>query len=94
LIDQRQHGVKDDRLAPGDDHDLIGRDIYVAAAADVIGNRLAQLRQSGGRAVVGPPGVQGTRRGLDDVGWGVEIGLSDFQMDNALALPFEGFRLA
>jgi len=86
--------LEDDGLATGDDHDFIGRYIDVPAAADIVGNGLAQLGQPGGGSIVRPAGVEGGGGRFNDVGWGVEIGLANFQMNDASALPFESLGLA
>ena len=89
---QRGDGVEHDRLAAGNDDHLFRRDLDVARARDVIGDRLAEFGQARRWAVVRPALVQGVAAGFDDVGGRVEIGLADFQVNNALALRFQGTR--
>ena len=55
-------------------------------SADVLGDRLAQLGQSGGRAVVGRAGVERLLRRFLDVRRRVEVGLADLEVDD-LACP-------
>jgi hypothetical protein len=38
---------------------------------------------------VRPAFAEGVHAGVDDVRWGVEIRLTDFQMNDALALAFQ-----
>ena len=89
FIDQRQDGVEHDGLSAGDNHHFIGRDRDAARAAYVIGNGLAQSGQAGGGTVMGPALVQRIHGRFHHVGWRVEIGLSDLQVNDALALGFE-----
>ena len=53
-IDQRQHGEKDDRLAAGNYHDLVGGHLDATGTTDVFGDGLPQVGQSRRRTVVGP----------------------------------------
>ena len=65
-------------------------DADAARARDVVGDGLAQLRHAGGRAVVRVTVMKCVNCGLDDVFWSIKIGLANFQMDDVLALSFEG----
>ena len=90
FIDQREHGEEDDRLAAGNDDHFVGRDLDAARLGDVIGNGLPQLGQSRRGAVVGVALLQRFDAGSYDVGGSIEVGLADFEVDDVLALRFEG----
>jgi hypothetical protein len=75
----------------GDDH---GRrvDADPAAGRRIGGDRLAQLGQAHERAVVGPAGVERPLGRLADIGWRVEVGLADLQVDDLAARGLQGTR--
>ena len=87
--DQRQDDEEHDRLAAGRDDDPLRTDVDAARAADVVGNRLAQLGNSGGRGVVRLSGPQRLDARLDDVRRRVEVGFADLQMDDAAPLRLQ-----
>ena len=52
-------------------------------------NRLAQFRHSSGRRVMRPASLHGMNTGLDDVGRGIKVRLTDFQVDDVPALGLQ-----
>ena len=92
LVDQREDCEEDDGLAPGDDHHFIARYFHASGPAHVFGERLPQIRQTGGRTVMGPALSQGVHSGLYDVRRRVEIRFTDLQMDDAFPLFFKSAR--
>ncbi len=75
-----------DRLRGADrDQDLAGRVIaHVVAPLEMDGQRAAQLECAVIAGVVGPTAAQAGDTGLDDSGWGVEIGLPHPQADHVV----------
>ena len=92
VINQRQDREEDNGLAAGDHDDFVAGDFHAAGAADVFGECLPQVGQAGGGAVVRPAFAQGVDAGIDHVCGRVEVGLTDFEMDDALALTLQGAR--
>ena len=88
-FEQREHGEEDHRLAAGNDADVLRAHLNAARAGDVRGDGLAQFGESLGGAVVGPALIERVLAGLDDVGGRREIGLTDFEVNDALALGFQ-----
>ena len=82
--------MENDRLAARNDDHFLARNRNLASAADVVGNGLAQVGQAGGGTVMGPSLVERVDSGLDDIGGRVEVGLSNFQVNDLFALLFEG----
>jgi hypothetical protein len=91
-LDHRHHGEEHDWLSAGNDDDLFCADPDVPRPRDVGRNRLAEVRESARRSVSRPPFVERALACLDDVRWRWEIGLADFQVDDASTLRFEGAR--
>ena len=60
---------------------------------DVLSDGLAQLRQARRRSVVRKAFVKGVTSRVDNVARGIEIGLSDLEMDDVAALCLERSRL-
>ena len=58
--------------------------------AYIFGDSLAQLGQAGGRAVVRPAFAQGADSSFDHIMRGIKVWFTDLQMDNFLALLFQG----
>src|ERR1700687_3990337 len=88
-LNQRQDRKENNWLAARNNNDLIARHRDLAGAADIIGNGLAQVGQTGGGAVVGPSLVERVDTGLDDIGGSVEVGLANFEVNDFFALFFE-----
>ena len=91
-VEQRRHAEIHDRLAAGDDADVLGRDGDVARAGDVARDGLAQLWEARRRPVFRPALGQCFLSGFDDVRRGGEVGFTDFQMDDGFALLLERAR--
>src|SRR5208282_2193276 len=89
LIDEGEDGMENDRLAAGNDHNFLARNRDIASAANVVGNGLAQFGQAGGGAVVRPSMAESVDAGLDDIGRRVEVGLTDFEVNDLFALFFQ-----
>src|SRR5579862_5327394 len=81
---------ENDGLAARNHDDFIARDLYSASAADIFGDSLTQVGQTSRRTIMRPALAHGVGARLDDVGGRVEIGLADFQVDDAFALPLKG----
>ena len=77
-------------LAPGVTTISSGATGMLRVAAYVLGDRLAQLGQPGGGAVVRGAVVEGPLGRFADVGGRVEVRLADLEVDDLLALPLEG----
>src|SRR4029077_4744249 len=90
---QREDAEEYDWLAAGNYNDFFGRYTYAARLAHVAGDRLAQFRQPGGRPVLSEALVQrvGSRR--DDVARGIEIMLTNFEMNKVASLCLQRSRL-
>src|ERR1700722_5573793 len=54
---------------------------------------LPQFRQTGGGSVVRPAVAQCFNPSFDHIWWRVEVGLADFQVNDFLALSFQGASL-
>jgi len=92
-IRERQHGKENDWLAAWDDHYPIAGDFNSAAALHIVGDGLAQFRQSRRRAIVRPSSFEGFDAGLNDVLGRIKVGLANFQVDDIFALTLQGARL-
>ena len=82
-----------DRFATRYDHDVLPCHRDAARGGDVLGNRLAEVREPGRRSVTGPSFVERPLRRFLDVRGRWKVRLSDFQMDDVLALGLERARL-
>src|SRR4029077_15279532 len=69
-----------------------GRYCYTARLAHVTGDRLAQFRQPGRRSVVSESLVQRVGSRLDDVARGIEIRLTNFEVNNVASLCLQRSR--
>ena len=68
---------------------MLGAGADSAGSRNVLGNCLAQVRVALDRPVVGPALVERLLRGFNDVPGRLEIGLADFQVDDASPLCFQ-----
>src|ERR1700732_5315822 len=73
-INQCQDREENNRLAAWHYNNFFAGNQHAAGAADVVGNRLAQIRETGGGTVVGPAFVESVDTSLDDIGGGGEAG--------------------
>src|SRR6266853_3001265 len=89
---QREDAEEYDWLAAGNYNDFFRRYSYAARLAHVAGDRLAQFRQPGRRSVVSESLVQRVGRRFDEVGRGIEIRLTNFEMNNVASLCFQRSR--
>src|SRR5207302_8762852 len=87
-INKRQHREENNRLATRNDYHFIACNRYLARAAHIIGDGLAQFGETGGWTVVSPALMQGGDRSFNDVVRGVEIGLADLKVNNFFSLAF------
>src|SRR5579864_4288255 len=92
FIHQREDGKENDRLAAGDDNHFVRSDLYAARAAHFFCDGLAKIRNAGRWAIMRPAGVKRVNGGIHDVRRSIEIRLSDFEMDDFLALPLQRAR--
>ena len=90
LIDKRQNCEEYNGLAPGYDYYLVARHFHAAGPAHILRNGLPQLRLPRRRSIMRPTFTERGHAGLHDIRGGIEVGLSDFQMDDASALALEG----
>src|SRR5882724_13139564 len=86
---QRHDREEHDGLGAGRDDHLLGGHGDAARLGDVLGDSLAQLRQSGRRPVVRRARVQRALGRVPDVLGRVEVGLADLEVDDLLALPLQ-----
>ena len=86
LINQCQNRKENNRLAAWNHNHFIARNWHFAGVADIVGNGLAQVGQTGGGTVVGPSHMQSVDARLDDIGRSVKVGLTDFKVNDFLAL--------
>src|SRR5208337_519952 len=85
-INQCQNRKENNGLAARDHDHFIARNRNLAGVADVVGNGLAQVRQTGGGTVMGPSHVKRVDARLDDVVRSGKVGLADLEVNNFLAL--------
>ena len=85
-----RHCKENNWLAAWDNNHFVTGNWYIPGAANVIGNGLAQIGQSGGRAVVSPSLVESVDPGLYDIGGGIEVRFANFQVNDFFALFLEG----
>src|SRR5205823_9486555 len=90
---QREDAEEYDWLAAGNYNDFFGCYTHAARLAHVAGDRLAQFRQTGRRSVVSETLVQRVGRRFDDVARGIEIRLTNFEMNNVASLCLQRSRL-
>src|SRR6266478_9788766 len=88
-INQCQYHKENNRLATWHNDDFVARNRHAAGAADIVCDCLAQLGQSGGGTVMGPSLVKSVDTSLDDIGGRVEVGFTDFEVNNLFALFLE-----
>ena len=86
LVDEGEHGVEHDRLGAGRDDHLLRGGLDPLPAHDVGGDGGSERSDASCRRVVRHLLVeQGVARGLADVARGVEVGLTDLQVDHVTA---------
>src|SRR5712691_7193064 len=88
-INKRQHRKENNRLTTSDDYNFIASDWYISRAAHIFSDRLAQVRKTGGRTVVGPALMQSSYGSFDDVVGSVEIGFADLEMNDFFSLALQ-----
>ena len=90
--DEGHHREREHRLGARGDDDAVGVDRDPAPESGVGGDRLAEGREPERRGVVGPAFVERPLRRGEDVRRGVEVGLTEVEVDDVAALRLERAR--
>ena len=92
-LDQCHHRQKQRDLAAGRDHNIAWRNVEIAGLAQIDSQLLAQSGQASNRAVAVFPFPDGFLEGVNDRFGGVEIRLTQFQVNDGATLPFQFLRV-
>jgi hypothetical protein len=92
FLEQREHDEEHDRLGTGRDDDVVGVARNAALRAPDVRDRLAELRQPRGRAVMRPALLECLGRRLADELRRVEVGLADLEVNDLAAGRLERAR--
>ena len=90
--DEGHHREREHRLGARGDDDAVGVDLDPAPESRIGGDRLTEGREPERRGVVGPAFIERPFGCGEDVRRGVEVGLSEVEMDDVAALRFESAR--
>src|SRR5207237_4157851 len=85
-LQQRHHAVEHDRLAAGNDADIIRIHFDAARSRDIRGNTLSKFRETGSRSILRPTLIHRLLARLNDVLRRWKIRLTDLEMNDVLAL--------